>query len=247
VRSRDTRGVGQRGPAPSHGGAPAPAQARGALRPRQPVHGHPLQRPGRQTRGTSKHEPVWQLLRQRPCRIVLEPFQGRTTRRRQFSRTGRGQARNQPPYRLLQRRAVAFFAQLPRSQPLRKLSANNVPTLSGLARPTQKTIVEALRISLAPAKIGHTPAGRSVDGTKKIVGSPQTVNTSNRRSPGRPRFLAGSGRLVPGFFRISNCSSCSATLIRGWRARIYKSVCCEACSNSALRCCKASPVCAFAS
>ncbi|MBG8553084.1 transposase [Hymenobacter sp. BT594] len=78
-----------------------------------------------------------QLLRQRPRRIVLELLQSRTARRRLLLRPGRGQARNQPPHRLLQRRAAAFCARLPCPIPLRNSSSNNVPTLSGLARPPQ--------------------------------------------------------------------------------------------------------------
>jgi hypothetical protein len=74
VRFRHARSPGQRGLTPGPGGAPATGRTRRALRPRQPVHGDPIQRISRQARREAKHEPARQLLRQRPCRIVLAPL-----------------------------------------------------------------------------------------------------------------------------------------------------------------------------
>ena len=78
-----------------------------------------------------------ELLRQRACPVILEPFQSRATRWRLLPRPDRSQARNQSPHGLLQCRAAAFRARLPRAQPLRNLPSNDVQTLSGLARPPQ--------------------------------------------------------------------------------------------------------------
>ena len=70
----DARRLGQRGPAPGPSRAPARGWSHCALRLGQPIHGHPLQSPGRKTRRAAKYEPARQLLRQRPRRIVLEPL-----------------------------------------------------------------------------------------------------------------------------------------------------------------------------
>ena len=72
------------------------------FRLRQSVYGQPIQETTHALRGPAKQEPTRQRPRQRTRRIVLEPLQNRTARRRQLSSTSRSQARNQPPHRLLQ-------------------------------------------------------------------------------------------------------------------------------------------------
>ena len=65
-RARDhARGPGPRSAKPGPGRAPARSRARYPLRLGQPVHRHPLQRLGLETRCAAKYEPARQLLRQR--------------------------------------------------------------------------------------------------------------------------------------------------------------------------------------
>jgi hypothetical protein len=56
-------------------------------------------------------------------------------------------------------------------------------------------------------------------------------------------FLKLQNCLVPDFFRMGSCSSCSATSIIVCRARISRLACCRFCYSSSLRCCKACTSC----
>ena len=59
--------------------------------------------------------------------------------------------------------------------------------------PGEESPVEARAPSPAPVGSDHAPAERRVGDDKKLAGLHQTVDTGDRRSPGRFRFLGVSG------------------------------------------------------